>query len=222
MNYLLQIRAFYDWLETNPLPAQAIALWHALMYQNNKCRWAEEFAVPVVMLESRSGLSRSAVYRARNQLKQHGLIDFKSSGANKAALYRVFQLDTYGEGQSAPRAGRTPEQSPAALKKQNETKQTKKNIGKDFSPPSLEQVASYCKEKKLSVEPESFFDYFSAADWVDSRGNPVLSWEQKLLTWNTYQKQRAPRNPEPQKREKDHDYDMQQVNRALFGEDGVW
>lgn len=32
MNYLSEIRLFYEWLGTHPLPPSAIALWHGLMY----------------------------------------------------------------------------------------------------------------------------------------------------------------------------------------------
>ena len=37
MNYLAEIRHFYDWLETESLPSNAIVLWHALMFTANRC-----------------------------------------------------------------------------------------------------------------------------------------------------------------------------------------
>ncbi|MDO4982164.1 MAG: phage replisome organizer N-terminal domain-containing protein [Eubacteriales bacterium] len=55
---------------------------------------------------------------------------------------------------------------------------------KTFVPPTLEEVTQYISEKKLSVDPQSFIDYFEAADWHDSIGQPVRNWKQKLLTWN--------------------------------------
>ena len=55
---------------------------------------------------------------------------------------------------------------------------------KTFVPPTLEEVTQYISEKKLSVDPQSFIDYFEAADWHDSKGQPVRNWKQKLLTWN--------------------------------------
>ena len=36
MNYLAEIRHFYDWLETESLPSNAIVLWHALMFTANR------------------------------------------------------------------------------------------------------------------------------------------------------------------------------------------
>ena len=55
---------------------------------------------------------------------------------------------------------------------------------KTFVPPTVEEVQQYVSEKRLSVDPKSFVDYFEAADWHDSKGQKVRSWRQKLLTWN--------------------------------------
>lgn len=64
---------------------------------------------------------------------------------------------------------------------------------KTFIPPALEEVKQYVSEKKLSVDPQSFIDYFEAADWHDSKGQPVRSWKQKALTWskNSFSKPEA-------------------------------
>lgn len=62
--------------------------------------------------------------------------------------------------------------------------QVKKKKGKTFSPPTLEEVQEYAKEKGLIVDTAYFFDYFSTGEWIDSKGNKVKNWKQKLLTWN--------------------------------------
>ena len=92
MNYIRQINAFYDVLETNPLSAPAIALWHALHAIANKTGWQNEFSVSVSILGLRAGLDAKAVQRARNKLKEVGLIDWKSRGANRAAVYRLIEI----------------------------------------------------------------------------------------------------------------------------------
>lgn len=91
MNYIREINAFYDLVQVKQLSTGQIALWHALMHINNKCSWAEWFTVPNLTLELISGLSRKGIYNARNTLKQHGLIDFKSNGT-KATSYRMISL----------------------------------------------------------------------------------------------------------------------------------
>ena len=63
---------------------------------------------------------------------------------------------------------------------------TKKSNTKEFVPPTLEEVEKYCQERKNNVDPKKFFDYFSASEWIDSKGNPVLNWKQKIITWESY------------------------------------
>ena len=36
------------------------------------------------------------------------------------------------------------------------------------------------------MNPEKFYNYFTEGNWVDSKGNKVKNWKQKLLTWNGY------------------------------------
>lgn len=75
-----------------------------------------------------------------------------------------------------------------------------------FVPPTLEDVAEYCKSRNSSVSPQQFFDFFntpnsSGETWIDSKGQPVLNWKQKLLTWERFHlgevKPDVRRDPEP-------------------------
>jgi hypothetical protein len=70
-------------------------------------------------------------------------------------------------------------------KKDNKRKNTKKE---SFVPPTLEEVETYVKEKGLSVSPSGFYNYFTEGNWIDSKGNKVKSWKQKLLTWENMRK----------------------------------
>lgn len=55
-----------------------------------------------------------------------------------------------------------------------------------MTPPTLEDVKKYVKEKGYSVDPDVFFEFFDVGGWVDSRGNKVKNWKQKLITWNSF------------------------------------
>ena len=83
-----QIRGFYDRQLSNPLSSGQIALWHALLHINNTCSWIEWFTAANLTLEALCGLSRQGISKARNVLKQEGLIDFKSNGT-KATSYKL-------------------------------------------------------------------------------------------------------------------------------------
>lgn len=69
------------------------------------------------------------------------------------------------------------EKEPKKEKKSEEAKR------KRFTPPTLEEIETYCRERQNDVDPKKFYDYFTASDWVDSRGQKVKSWKQKIITW---------------------------------------
>ena len=59
---------------------------------------------------------------------------------------------------------------------------------RQFVPPSVDEVKEYCLERKSSVDPLRFWEYFDTGGWVDSGGKPVMNWKQKLITWETKEK----------------------------------
>ena len=56
-----------------------------------------------------------------------------------------------------------------------------------FFPPTLEEIKNYASSRNSSVDCQKFYDYFTAGDWVDSKGNKVKNWKQKFITWESKQ-----------------------------------
>ena len=88
MNYIAQINAFWDSATTNPLSTGQVSLYFALLHVCNRSNWTEWFQAPNQVLSVLTGLSRSGILKARNELKQRGLIDFQEK-ATKATKYKV-------------------------------------------------------------------------------------------------------------------------------------
>lgn len=59
-----------------------------------------------------------------------------------------------------------------------------------FTPPTYEEVLSYACDRGFPDLAQRFFDYFTAGDWIDSKGNKVKNWKQKFLTWESAEKER--------------------------------
>lgn len=89
MNYQTEIRMFNEWLETHELTASGIALWYAFMFTAYRSGWPTEVVIPVSALCLRSKLSRSAVYKERNMLRDYGLIDFDTTSGRRSTRYRI-------------------------------------------------------------------------------------------------------------------------------------
>ena len=105
MNYMTEIKLFYERLETYPLSSAAIALWHALMFTANRCGWAEEFSASLGLLMLRTRISRSTLYRTRQELQQAGRISFRSQGGSADSIYAIHSLEQDFASRIASRAG---------------------------------------------------------------------------------------------------------------------
>ena len=218
MNYLAELKAFYDRLELNPLPSPAIALWHALMSIANKTGWQQEFTVAVSVLVLKSGLNAQAIKRARNRLEQDGYIKWKSRGGNLAAIYHMNSLVVQNNSKNVPQC--EPQVVPINKHKQNETeKEVPNGIKKKFSPPSVNEVEEYCRERNNGIDAETFIDFYTANGWMQGQGKPIKDWKACVRTWEKREK----KSPTTQAKKNSftnfdqRQYDYAAMERALLG-----
>lgn len=67
----------------------------------------------------------------------------------------------------------------------------KRKQGRPFVPPSVEEVARAARERSLTlVDPEAFWAHYDAQGWVNGNGIPLVSWESKLISWNSAERLR--------------------------------
>jgi len=64
-----------------------------------------------------------------------------------------------------------------------------------FTPPTVEEVATYCQERRNqgkpnSIDPEYFLDYYTTRGWILSNGKPMKDWRGSVRTWEHHDKQR--------------------------------
>jgi uncharacterized protein YdaU (DUF1376 family) len=65
----------------------------------------------------------------------------------------------------------------------DKTINSKKPKNKIFIPPLLIEVKEYFKEKGYDeAAAEMAFNFYDCAGWVDSRGNEVKNWKQKMIS----------------------------------------
>ena len=145
-------------------------LYFALLNIANKLYWKADFTVSNLTLQSRSGIAdRKTLDRARNQLIQKGLIDYKPSGkVNQAGSYTVIgcvgqivgknatQNDTRDGTQNGTQNGTRDgtQNDPINKQNKNKTNQNKKENNPPISPPKE-------KPEKIAV---SEFVYLTPAE----------------------------------------------------------
>ena len=52
-----------------------------------------------------------------------------------------------------------------------------------FTPPTVDEVKTYCVERGSSVDPEKFVDFYSANGWKQGRNKPIVDWKAAVRTW---------------------------------------
>lgn len=57
-------------------------------------------------------------------------------------------------------------------------------------PPALDDIAEYCKIKKLKVNPKRFYEYYSKLNWHTAEGKPIDDWYALLEHWDKTQIQK--------------------------------
>ena len=84
-----------------------------------------------------------------------------------------------------------------SVTKNNESKSIEIDIEKEkdidskkrkrFIPPTLEEVKSYCSERKNNVDPNKFIDYYESNGWMVGR-NKMKDWKAAVRSWerNSY------------------------------------
>lgn len=61
----------------------------------------------------------------------------------------------------------------------NETEDKRKR--KVFTPPTLDEIKTYFKDSGYTEQSaEKAYNYYSVANWVDSKGNKIKNWKQKM------------------------------------------
>ena len=172
-----QLNRFFEFSEAECLPPSAQIVYLHLLNINNRLHWREWFKVANSRIENLTGLgSNKSVIRAKNRLKQSGLIDFESDGKS-TTKYFIFPLGTQDSTQDSTHLIRQNNT------KQNKTKTNTFSTRKKFIPPTLDEINAYVIENGLHVSAKDFLDYFTVGNWIDSLGKPVKNWKQKLLTW---------------------------------------
>lgn len=51
-----------------------------------------------------------------------------------------------------------------------------------FTPPTLDEVAAYCTERKNEVDPQKWIDHYAAKGWMIGK-NKMKDWQAAVRTW---------------------------------------
>lgn len=127
----------------------------------------------------------SAISRWIKDLKERGYIDISYITDGKEVVQREIKLIGIHKNEYV---FTNEEEGYSQKDEDNNTSNnntSKKEIYKEkrFIKPTLEEIETYCKERNNNVNPKTFYEYFETGNWIDSKGNKVKNWKQKIITW---------------------------------------
>lgn len=65
----------------------------------------------------------------------------------------------------------------------NNNKNKNKDVSlKRFTPPTLDEVKAYCKERNNNVDPERWYDFYESKGWMVG-SNHMKDWKAAIRTW---------------------------------------
>lgn len=59
-----------------------------------------------------------------------------------------------------------------------------------FVPPTVEEVAAYCRERGNGIDPQAFVDYYTSANWYRGK-TKITDWKACVRTWERKEKGRS-------------------------------
>ena len=93
LNYLAEILAFEQWLETHYLPILPQLLWYKMLYLCNRSGWSEWVTVDNLRLMAATQMSREAtLIKARDELIKAGLIEYQKGKKGSPNRYRMISI----------------------------------------------------------------------------------------------------------------------------------
>lgn len=69
-----------------------------------------------------------------------------------------------------------------------EDKSTPTHSRSHFKPPTVEEVAEYCRERNNGINPQRFVDYYTANGWKVGK-NAMKDWKAAVRTWELNDRQ---------------------------------
>jgi DNA-binding transcriptional MocR family regulator len=166
---------------------------------------SDEWTFSIKSLANQFGVETSTIQARITELKEKGYIQTKrqreKGGRFSSCAWDIFEAPPRSEnstcGENHTRKKPHDENTTCGIhhvrKKQHvkniniKEHQDIKNIKSKeesarFIRPTLEEVASYCEERKNNVDPQRFIDYYTANGWKVGR-NPMKDWKAAVRTW---------------------------------------
>lgn len=172
------VKAYYDWIEQTAALSDAergrlfiAVLEYARSGLEPKLDGRESILFPVF----RATIDRDNKIAKTNA--QNGALGGRGNKATESELKR----NKATESELKPTQEKRHKTQEKDKDKDYDKDESKKAHGR-FAPPSVEEVVSYCRERKNGVDAQRFVDFYASKGWKVGN-NPMKDWKAAVRTW---------------------------------------
>lgn len=172
------VKAYYDWIEQTAALSDAergrlfiAVLEYARSGLEPKLDGRESILFPVF----RATIDRDNKIAKTNA--QNGALGGRGNKATESELKRIKATESELKPTQEKRH-KTQEKD----KDKDYDKDESKKAPVRFAPPSVEEVVSYCRERKNGVDAQRFVDFYASKGWKVGN-NPMKDWKAAVRTW---------------------------------------
>lgn len=103
----------------------------------------------------------------------------------------------------------------------NTNTNTKCDPPRRFTPPTVDDVRGYCKERNNGIDAEYFVDYYAARNWCLSNGKKVADWRACVRTWEKRESKPAKTVIAQQYKQRDYSREQESLEDMVARLEGV-
>lgn len=199
--YIKLYRSYIDWEWFSDYKTAHLWTYLLCRAQWEDTRWRGILIRRGQLLESlpnialKTGMTVRSVRTALNHLKSTGEVTDEVTGFGRLITivkYEEYQGQDFEDDRLSDRlSDREPtgyrqgsDREPTAYKEVKEVKKNKKNKEERVAP-TLEEIKSFVKEEKLTIDPARFFNFYEGQDWKTASGYPIKDWRSKARAWQS-------------------------------------
>lgn len=194
MTYIDYLNNFHRWLESNTLPGNSQLLYVKLLDVFNRAGWPKHVQVNNLRIMGMACVStEKAAISARNTLIESGFITYQKGKKGSPGRYLLSEIhciqnSTNDSEFDSINDSEFDSTNDSHNKTKNKTKtktlkeSEKRKSAARFSPPSREEIETYCLEADISIDIDHFVDHYTANGWrVGSK--PMKDWKAAVRNW---------------------------------------
>ena len=178
---------YQDVTRNSNIPAAAKGLY---AYLSSLCGVSDECYPSVETITREMDMGKDTFYRHVNCLVAAGVIkkcQVVENGKFGRTLYRlthevVISDFPYPQNRDTDFSDTDSKETNINNIKINSLNNNNKREGKRFTPPTVEEVREYCREKGYTIDPERFVVFYTSNGWMVGKSK-MKDWKAAVRTW---------------------------------------